>query len=163
MIRRYCLPQRKLHILKFFRKEERSFEWSILMKRKIEQTYSDIIAKHANGRVWNFFSKFIIFLKREIIHYFVNFFKVSGRSIEEILISTLLYISYISLDSLKKFKMYFWRINDWEIKFLTLDRTYFLCWVIKTAGVANHRRAAKRSFTIAVNNPRVYVSQWKRY
>ena len=51
LIRRYCLPQRKLHILKFCRKEERSFEWSILMKRKIEQTYSDIIAKHANGRV----------------------------------------------------------------------------------------------------------------
>ena len=52
-----------------------SFEWSILMKRKIEQTDSDIIAKHANGRVWNFFSKFIIFLEREIIHYFVNFLK----------------------------------------------------------------------------------------
>ena len=53
------------------------------------------------------FSKFIAFLKRGITHYFVNFFKVSGRSIEEILISTLLYIFYISLDSLKKFKMYF--------------------------------------------------------
>ena len=62
------------------------------MKRKLEQTYSDIIAKHVNGKVWNFFSKFIIFLKREIIHYFVNFFKVSGRSIEESLISTLPYI-----------------------------------------------------------------------
>ena len=54
------------------------------MKRKIEQTYSDIIAKHANGRVWNFFSKFIIFLKREIIHY---------------LISTLPYIFDILLDN----------------------------------------------------------------
>ena len=69
------------------------------MKRKIEQTYSDIIPKHANGRVWNFFSKSIIFLKREIIHYFVNFFKVSGRSIEESLISTLPYIFYILLDN----------------------------------------------------------------
>ena len=130
---------------------------------KNRSTYSAIIAKHAYGKVWNFFLNLLHFSRNFIIHDFVNFFKVSGRSIEEILISTLLYISYISLDSLKKFKMYFWRINDWEIKFLTLDRTYFLCWVIKTAGVANHRRAAKRSFTIAVNNPRVYVSQWKRY
>ena len=53
------------------------------------------------------FSKFMAFLKRGIIHYFVNFFKISGQSIEEILISTLLYIFYISLDSLKKFKRYY--------------------------------------------------------
>ena len=43
--------------------------------------------------------QFIIFLNREIIHYFVNFFKVSGRSIEESLISTLPYIFYILLDN----------------------------------------------------------------
>ena len=70
------------------------------MKRKIDQTYSAIVdAKHANGKVWNFFPKFVIFLKREIIHYFVNFFKVFGRSIEESLISTLPYIFDILLDS----------------------------------------------------------------
>ena len=69
------------------------------MKRKIDQTYSAIVAKNANGKVWNFFPKFAIFLKREIIHYFVNFFKVSGRSIEESLISTLPYIFDILLDS----------------------------------------------------------------
>ena len=69
------------------------------MKRKIQQTYSDIIAKHANGKVWNFFSKFVIFRKREIIPYFVNFFKVSGRSIEESLISTLPYIFDVLLDN----------------------------------------------------------------
>ena len=66
---------------------------------KNRSTYSAIIAKYAYGKVWKLFSKFIAFLKRGIIHYFVNFFKVSGRSIEEVLISTLLYISYISLDS----------------------------------------------------------------
>ena len=64
---------------------------------KKRSTYSAIIAKHAYGKVWNFF------LRRGIVHYFVNFFKVSGLSIGEILISTLLYIFYISLDSLKKF------------------------------------------------------------
>ena len=69
------------------------------MKRKIDQTYSTIVAKHAYGKVCNFFSKFIIFLKRDIIHYFVNFFKVSGRSIEESLISTLPYIFDILLDN----------------------------------------------------------------
>ena len=69
------------------------------MKRKIDQTYSTIVAKHANGKVWNFFPKIVIFLKREIIHYFVNFFKVFGRSIEESLISTLPYILDILLDS----------------------------------------------------------------
>ena len=38
------------------------------------------------------FFEFFTFLKREIPRYLVNFFKVSGRSIEEILMSTLLYI-----------------------------------------------------------------------
>ena len=33
--------------------------------------------------------------------------------------------------------------------------------MVKTAGVANHRRDVKRSFTIQLNNPKVYVSQWK--
>ena len=69
------------------------------MKRKIDQIYSAIVAKHANGKVWHFFPKFVIFLKREIIHYFVNFFKVFGQSIEESLISTLPYIFDILLDS----------------------------------------------------------------
>ena len=44
--------------------------------------YSVIIAKHAHGKGLHFL---LIFCKREIYHYFVNFFKVSGRSIEEIL------------------------------------------------------------------------------
>ena len=43
-------------------------------------------------------AKFVIFLKREIIHYFVNFFKVFGQSIEESLISTLPYIFDILLE-----------------------------------------------------------------
>ena len=43
------------------------------------------------------FFEFFTFLKREIPRYLVNFFKVSGRSIEEILMST----QYV-----------FWRIND---------------------------------------------------
>ena len=37
LVRCYCLLQRKLHILKFCRKEERYFEWSILIERKITQ------------------------------------------------------------------------------------------------------------------------------
>ena len=44
--------------------------------------YSVIITKHAHGKDLNFF---LICYKREIHHYFLNFFKVSGRSIEEIL------------------------------------------------------------------------------
>ena len=43
---------------------------------------SAIIAKHAHGKGLIFFSNFY---KKEIRHYFVNFIKVSGRSMEEIL------------------------------------------------------------------------------
>ena len=39
-------------------------------------------------------------LKSEIHHYFVNFFKVSGRSIEEILIGLMAYFFDIFFDSL---------------------------------------------------------------
>ena len=42
----------------------------------------DANSKHAHGKGLNFF---LIFYKREIYHYFVNFFKVSSRSIKEIL------------------------------------------------------------------------------
>ena len=59
---------------------------------KNNQTYSIIIAKHAHGKVWNCFFIYIFkFLKSEIHHYFVNLFKVSGRSIEEISIGLLAY------------------------------------------------------------------------
>ena len=57
---------------------------------KNNQTYSIIIAKHAHGKVWNCIFVYIFkFLKREIHHYFVNLFKVSGCSIEEISIGLL--------------------------------------------------------------------------
>ena len=56
------------------------------------QTYSIITAKHGHGKVWNCFFIYIFkFLNGEIRHYFVNLFKVSGRSIEEILIGLLAY------------------------------------------------------------------------
>ena len=59
---------------------------------KNNQTYSIIIAKHAHGKVWNCIFIYIFkFLKSEIHHYFVNLFKVSGRSIEEISIGLLAY------------------------------------------------------------------------
>ena len=59
---------------------------------KNNQTYCIIIAKHAHGKVWNCFFFYISkFLKSEIHHYFVNLFKVSGRSIEEISIGLLAY------------------------------------------------------------------------
>ena len=58
---------------------------------KNNPTYSANTSKHAHGKVWNIFLIFT-FLKREIHHLLVNFFKVSGRSIEEILRSTLPYI-----------------------------------------------------------------------
>ena len=57
---------------------------------KNNPTYSIIIAKHAHGKVWNCFLS-IFFLKSEIHHYFVNLFKVSRRSIEEISIGLLAY------------------------------------------------------------------------
>ena len=61
---------------------------------KNNQTYSIIIAKHAHGKVWNcFFIHILKFLKSEIYYYFVNLFKVSGRSIEEISIGLLAYFS----------------------------------------------------------------------
>ena len=53
-----------------------------LDKMKNNPTCSVIIAKHDPSKVYIFF---LIFYKRELHHYFVNFFKVSGRSIEEIL------------------------------------------------------------------------------
>ena len=40
----------------------------------------DANSKHAHGKGLIFF---LIFYKREIYHYFVNFSKVSGRSIKE--------------------------------------------------------------------------------
>ena len=60
---------------------------------KNNPTYSIItIAKHAHGKVWNcFFIYIFTFLKSEIPHYFVNLFKFSGRSIEEISIGLLAY------------------------------------------------------------------------
>ena len=59
---------------------------------KNNQTYSIIIAKHAHGKVWNCFFIYIFkFLKIEIHHYFVNLFKVSGRSIKEISMGLLAY------------------------------------------------------------------------
>ena len=57
---------------------------------KYNQTYSIITAKHGRGKVWNCFFAYIFkFLNSEIHHYFVNLFKVSGRSIEEISIGLL--------------------------------------------------------------------------
>ena len=61
---------------------------------KNRSTYSAIIAKHAYGKVWNFFRNLLHFSREELF-----------IIMEEILISTLLYIFYISLDSLKKLKM----------------------------------------------------------
>ena len=59
---------------------------------KYNQTYSIITAKHGHGQVWNCFFIYIFkFLNSEIHHYFVNLFKVSGRSIEEISIGRLAY------------------------------------------------------------------------
>ena len=61
---------------------------------KNNSTYSIIIiAEHAHGIIWNcfFFIYIFTFLKSEIHHYFVNLFKVSGRSIEEISIGLLTY------------------------------------------------------------------------
>ena len=74
---------------------------------KNRSTYSAIIAKHAYGKVWNFFLNLLHFSREELFIILSTSIKKTGRSIEEILISTLLYIFYISLDSLKKFKMYF--------------------------------------------------------
>ena len=48
---------------------------------KIKPTYCAKRSKHRDGKLS---SIFIIFLMREIHRYFVNFFKVSGRSIKEI-------------------------------------------------------------------------------
>ena len=103
LIRRYWLPQWKLHLLKLCRNEERSFEWSVLKKWKITQHTQIIIAKYSQGKVWlffllllNYFYLFIFYFSREkfIFSIVVNFFKVPGRSIKGILISTLLYIFY---------------------------------------------------------------------
>ena len=59
---------------------------------KNDPTYSINIAKHAHGKVLNcFFIYIFTFLKSEIHHYFVNLFKVSGRSIEEISFGLLAY------------------------------------------------------------------------
>ena len=41
--------------------------------------------------------------------------------------------------------MYFCRINDRGIKFLTPNRTNFLCRVVETAGVVNYVRDAEAS------------------
>ena len=73
-------------------------------KVKNNPKYPAIIAKHTYCKTYlwqslKLFSTFITFLKREIIHYFVIIFKVSGRSIEEILISILPYIFYSLVDS----------------------------------------------------------------
>ena len=59
---------------------------------KNNQKHSIIIAKHAHGKARKCFFIYIFkFLKSEIHHYFVNLFKVSGRSIEEISIGLLAY------------------------------------------------------------------------
>ena len=60
-------------------------------------------SKRANGKVWNcFFIYIFTFLKSKIHHYFVNFFKVSGRSVEEMLIDVLAYFFDNFFDSLSK-------------------------------------------------------------
>ena len=87
---------------KICRKEESSFEWNILWKVKNNAIYSIIIAKHTHGKVWNCFHLF--FYRREIHYYFMNFFKVSGRSIEEILIGLLAHFFDSFFDSLSNSK-----------------------------------------------------------
>ena len=91
LIWHYRLLQWKLHLLKLCRKEERSFEWSVLKKWKITQHTQIIIAKYSQGKVWhffllllNFFCLFIFYFSREkfIFIIVVNFFKVPGRSID---------------------------------------------------------------------------------
>ena len=49
-----------------------------------------------------FFIYIFTFLKSEIHHYFVNFFKVSGRSVEEMLIDELAYFFDNFFDSFSK-------------------------------------------------------------
>ena len=85
LIRRYCLPQQKLHVLNICRKEERSFVRSFSMDSKI------ILCYYCKTCLWQslkLFSSFITFLKWEIHPYFDNFFTVSGRLLEGILMST---------------------------------------------------------------------------
>ena len=68
LVRCYCLLQRKLHILKFCRKEERYFEWSILIERKITQHTLLLLQNMLMEKVEIFFyfftrEKFVIIFK----------------------------------------------------------------------------------------------------
>ena len=67
--------------------------------------YSIFFAKHTHGKVWDCFHLF--FLQEKIHYYFVNFFQVSGRSIEEILIGLLAHFFDSFFDSLSNSKYIF--------------------------------------------------------
>ena len=145
--------------LKFCRKERRGFEWTIFIKWKISQhtlllLQNIPIAKHTYGKVWNFFPLLLHFSREKLFIISSSSLKFPVGQSRKFLLAYCLtfFIVYLIV---KEIQNVFWRINDREKKFLTLYRTYFLRWVVKTAGVANHRKAAKRSFTIALNNLRV--------
>ena len=165
LIRRSCLPQRKLHgLLGILQKRKKEICMEHFDEVKNNPTYSThtaIVAKHAYGKVWNFFLILLHFSREKLFIILLTSLKFPVGQSRKFLISTLPYIFDSLFWQLKKFRMQFWRVNYREIKLLTLVQTYFLCWVVKTAGVANHYRDADRSFTMAVNNPRLYVSQWK--
>ena len=76
LIRRYCLPLRKLHVLNICRKKERSFVRSFFYdEMKITQYTLLLVQNMLMAKL--LFSNFITFLKWEIHPYFVNLFKVS--------------------------------------------------------------------------------------
>ena len=117
---------------------------------KSNPTYSIIIAKHAHGKVWNcFLSIFLHFSRVKFIIIWSIYLKLPVGQSRKFRSACWLTFSIV-LDSLS---------NDRGIKYLTPDRPNFLCWVVEASGVVNYLRDAERSFSIALNNSRVYVSQ----
>ena len=109
---------------------------------KNNPTNSANISKMLMAKFETFF--LFYYISQERSPYFVNFFKVSiGKSRKFQSTHCLTFLIVCSI--VKEIQNVFLRKIDTEIKLLTLYRTYFLCWVVKTTGVADHRRDAKRS------------------